>query len=283
MIVRNRLGVIAVAAFLTAAAPIAARAAPPALPQPTLPGDVPGPSLQDLSDSDSRFYDGTRDQGEDGGIRQRTLAEAARGVGIRGGYADEARRINAALERQFAQRLDRRFSFSTLMLREGAVVPPVVTMMTSVEETSGDTFLYTSVGAYEIVKDARVAIKTPGWREYLVLPATDPAPPQGLSPQTSDERDLWRKSVTEGWQKGIEEARQEFAASLDRLIRDYDGMVRYRDLQRQGILSAPTVTNHRTGYRVTDGGRRAFVDETVIRITVMPKFRARAPKGAGRP
>lgn len=283
MIVRYRLGAIAMVAFLAATAPIAAHAAPAAPSQPTLPGDEPGPSLKDLSDPDSGFYDGTREQGEDGGIRQRTLAEAARGVGIRGGYADEARRINAALERQFSRGLDRRFSFATVMLREGTVVPPVVTMMTAVEETSGDTYLYTSVGAYEIVKDARVAIKMPSWREYLVLPATDPAPPQGLSPQTSDERDLWRKSVTEGWQKGIEEARQEFAASLDRLIRDYDGMVRYCDLQRQGILSAPAVTKRNTGYRVTDGGRRAFVDETAIRITVMPKFRARAPKGAGRP
>lgn len=283
MIDRHHLGAITAAAFLSFISPIAATAATPSPPQPSIQDGASSPSLSDLSDADSSFYDGAREQGEDGGIRERTLAEAARGVGIRGGYADEARRINAALERQFAQRLNRRFGFSTLMLRDGTVVPPVVTMMTSVEETSGDTFLYTSVGAYEIVRDARVAIKTPSWREYLTLPVTDPTPPQGLSPKTSDERELWRKSVNEGWQKGIEEAREEFTASLDRLIRDYDGMLRYRDLQRQGILSAPTVTKRNAGYRVTDDGRRAFVDESVIRITVMPKFKARAPRGAGRP
>jgi defect-in-organelle-trafficking protein DotC len=191
--------------------------------------------------------------------------------------------INTALERRFAGRLDRRFPFATIMLRGGTVVPPVVTIMTSVEETSGDTFLYTSVGAYEIVKDARVAIKIPSWREYLSLPVTDPSPPQGLAPKTGEERDLWSDAVNEGWTKGIAEAREEFAASLDRLIRDYDGMIRYRDLQAQGILSAPTVTNRNTGYRATADGRRAFVDETQIRITVMPKFKASVPRGAGRP
>jgi defect-in-organelle-trafficking protein DotC len=254
---------------------------PPAAVSPAT-SDVPA-TLDQLSDPDSQFYDGSREQGEEGGIRQRTLEEAARGVGIRGGYADEARRINDALERQFAPRLNRRFTFSSIMLREGTVVPPVVTLMTSVEETSGDSFLYTSVGAYEIVKDARVAIKTPTWREYLTLPVTDPSAPQGLSPKTSAERDLWTKAVKEGWKRGIQEAREEFIASLDRLIRDYDGMVRYRDLQAQGILSAPSVTNRSIGYRATADGRRAFVDEKAIRITVMPKFKGRVPKGAGRP
>ena len=286
MSVRHLAGATAVAVLLFSAIAHAATPGtmtPASAASPPVSAPPAATSLDDLSNSDSGFYDGAREQGEEGGIRQRTLAEGARGVGIRGGYADEARRINDALERQFAGRLDRRFAFGTLMLRGGTVAPPVVTIMTSVEETSGDTFLYTSVGAYEIVKDARVAIKTPTWREYLTLPVTEPTPPEGLSPKTSDEKDLWRASVKEGWQRGIQEAREEFIASLDRLIRDYDGMVRYRDLQSQGILSAPTVTNRRTGYRATADGRRAFVDETAIRITVMPKFKGSVPRGAGRP
>ena len=181
MSVRHLAGATAVAVLLFSAI---AHAATPGTMTPASAASSPvsappaATSLDDLSNSDSGFYDGAREQGEEGGIRQRTLAEGARGVGIRGGYADEARRINDALERQFAGRLDRRFAFGTLMLRGGTVAPPVVTIMTSVEETSGDTFLYTSVGAYEIVKDARVAIKTPTWREYLTLPVTEPTPPQ---------------------------------------------------------------------------------------------------------
>ncbi len=189
-------------------------ASPPAATSPAA-SDAPA-TLDQLSDPDSQFYDGSREQGEEGGIRQRTLEEAARGVGIRGGYADEARRINDALERQFAPRLNKRFTFSSIMLREGTVVPPVVTLMTSVEETSGDSFLYTSVGAYEIVKDARVAIKTPTWREWPFT-ARDgpPLPAAGAVPE--DVRGTG--SLDEGRQGGMETRHPGGARGLHRLAR----------------------------------------------------------------
>lgn len=240
-------------------------------------------SLSDVTNPDSDFYKSRGTFEEEGGIRARTLADAARGVGIRAGYADEARRINAVIQRLYARELERQFDFRGLLLRDGTIVPPVVTAISTVEETSGDSFLYTSIGAYEIVSDARVAIRSPTWRDYLVLPVADPAPPQGLEPVNSDEKDLWRRSAAEGWDKGIQEAREEFNSALSRLIRDRDGMIRYRDLQRQGVLSLPTINTRRAGYRATADGRRAFFGETAIRITVMPKFRAAAARGRRSP
>lgn len=238
-------------------------------------------SRKEITNPDSDFYE-KRGTFENNSPRDRALANAARGVGIRAGFAYEARRLNNILETIWTPVLNRNFPFSSLMLRQGTIVPPVITQIHGVEETSGDRYLYLTIGAYEIVKDARVAIRTPTWRDYLFLPVSDPRPPQGLVAKTGEEKDLWAKAADEGWDKGITEARDTFALNLNIMVRDFEGMRRYRDLQAQGVVSLPDVSTRRARYRVTDDGRRAFVGEEAIRIMVSPKFRGRPPAGWGR-
>ncbi|KTS48246.1 hypothetical protein NS230_19435, partial [Methylobacterium indicum] len=55
-------------------------------------------------------------QSKNGDLRQQILAQAARGVGIRQGFAEETARLNAELDGVYGAELDRRYDFGPLMI-----------------------------------------------------------------------------------------------------------------------------------------------------------------------
>ena len=126
-----------------------------------------------------------------------------------------------------------------------------------------------------VVKDARLAMGPPNWREYLSLPVQPIAAPQGLSVETAEEEKAWRDGASTGWYAGITEARRGFVTSWNILNRDYGGMLRYHDLAKQGVVSLPNLQTEVSKWRVTEGGTRAHSGERTLRLVVAPKFRKR--------
>ncbi len=59
-------------------------------------------------------------------------------------------------------------------------------------------------------------------------------------------------NVEMGWFEGIDQADQIYTENLARLKRDYQGMIRYRMLLAQNMVSAPQVAHRELG--VTGGG-----------------------------
>ena len=234
-----------------------------------------GQSLEELANVDSKFYK-EKQTFVAKNPRERALAAAARGVGVRGGFKHEAERLNAALQGKFKERLNREFDYTALTLQNGLVVPPVITSLSQVQEANGERFLYLTKGAFEIVKDARLATQPPSWRDYLVLPIRNPRPPERLTAETRKEKKLWNQEVKSGWARGVKEAREAFRTGLRIAKRDLQGMKRYHTLRRQGIVSLPKVDVNKIKYRTTDDGKRAFVGETTLRMRVEPKFISRS-------
>lgn len=203
----------------------------------------------------------------------RVIYDAARGVGIRAGFADEAERINAIVTKRYSSLLDKRYDFRKLMIQQ-YVVPPVITRINNIQEASGQ-LLYFSNSSYEIVKDARLSMNPPNWRTFLVLPIQPIAAPQGLSVENEKEEEAWRDGAQTGWYAGITEARRGFVTGWNILNRDYGGMARYHDLAKQGIVSLPDLQTELHRWRVTEGGTRAHSGERTLRLVVSPKFRSR--------
>lgn len=203
----------------------------------------------------------------------RVIYDAARGVGIRAGYADEAVRINDIVQRRYVPLLNSRFDFRRLMVQQ-YVIPPVITRINNIEEASGQ-LLYFSNSSYEIAKDARLSRTAPNWQSYLNLPVQPIAAPQGLSVESSEEQKAWREGASIGWYAGITEARRGFVTGWNILNRDYGGMIRYHDLARQGVVSLPNVQTEVSRWRVTEGGTRAHQGERTLTLQVAPKFRTR--------
>lgn len=203
----------------------------------------------------------------------RVIYDAARGVGTRAGYADEAGRINAIVKRRYTQQLDSRYNFQRVMVQK-YVIPPVITRINNIQEASGQ-LLYFSNSSYEIVKDARLSMNAPNWRQYLILPVQPIAAPQGLSVETVEERKAWSEGASIGWYAGITEARRGFVTGWNILNRDIGGMLRYHDLAKQGVVSLPDLRTQVSRWRVTEGGTRAHQGERTLRLQVAPKFRQR--------
>ncbi len=214
-------------------------------------------------------------------LRPKVLSQIGRGKGIRHGFIEEAARLRASIEGEAAARLDAHYDFTRQMIGSH-LVPPVIGEVRNVEQRNGDSVLYLTVGAYQIVRPARLVITPPNWRDYLYIETAEPQTAiSALAPDTADEQRYYDAAYDSGVEKGIEEARQTFDDSLNRLERDYSGMERYHELEHQGAVSLPVVKDQRRAVRVADNGQRAFVGEQVVTLRVTPRFKA-ARKGAYR-
>lgn len=231
-----------------------------------------GVKYADIVNPNSSFYKKTQSF-VPSDPKLRVIYDAARGVGIRAGYADEAERINKIVADRYKRLLDSRYDFGRLMIQQ-YVVPPVITQIDKVQEASG-RLLYFSNSSFEIVKEARLSMAPPNWQNYLVLPIQPIAAPQGLSVETPDEEKAWREGASIGWYAGITEARRGFTTGWNILNRDYGGMTRYHQLAKQGVVSLPNLQTEIHKWRVTEGGTRAHKGEKTLRLVVSPKFRHR--------
>jgi defect-in-organelle-trafficking protein DotC len=208
-----------------------------------------------------------------GSLRAQVLIEAAHGIGVREGFAEESERISTVLDSSYADTLDSRYDFRRVMI-DAHLVPPVITELRQVEQQPGERLIYLTLGAFRIVRPARLALSPPTWRDYLEIPVRRPLTASPISPQDDGEKTLWDRAYAEGVAKGIEEARASFSEDLNRLDRDYDGMQRYRELARQGAVSLPKVDVSSRKVRIGEKGNRVFIGEQIVTLRVAPKFRA---------
>ncbi len=223
------------------------------------------PTLDDLKEID---------QGEDeipngGVLRQQALREAALSYGARGGLARHTWEIMQQLQ-QNQSVMNSTFDFRQLLVPVGSgllMEPPIVNEAddASVVADRGQQAA-TADRIYRINQNARIVTAPRNWHAYLERDwGTVTPPPTLLLPQDDDERDEWRKWVAEGWAEGYQQADDIFQADLDRLVRDFTGMVRYRNLLAQGIITAPYAATQDRG--VTGGGNEMRIGDEAITIT----------------
>ena len=140
-----------------------------------------------------------------------------------------------------------------------------------------DRLLYLTLGAFEIVKPARLTLAPPTWRDYLHVRAAEGRSAAGIMPQNASEHAAWDAAHAAGVAAGTEEARAAFAEGFNRLDRDYNGMARYHALAAKGAVSLPVVDVSSAKVRIADGGTRALVGERIVTLRVTPTFRVAKP------
>ena len=87
---------------------------------------------------------------------------------------------------------------------------------------------------------------------------------------SGDEEHLFRQSIRDGYQEGIDAANTMFKQSFERLNRDYTGMLRFDTYVKRGMISMPIIAT--ADIEMTNTGSRLVLDEQLLRITVMPSF-----------
>ncbi len=202
-------------------------------------------------------------------LRVKSLEDSALSIGAQGGLAWASERMNAQLS-QDKKYLDSVFNFNAMVLSHG-VMPPVLEEGDNSLNLADPNTIRVADRSYKIIQQARFATTPPNWREYLWLAYSKPSlPDKTLLPRTQEEQAIWRRGIQNGWQKGIEQSFSIFQQNLARLKRDYHGMVIYRKLLQEKMISPPFVA--RTELGITGDGNDMRINDQVLRIVELPKL-----------
>ena len=199
--------------------------------------------------------------------RSSAMRVAAIGYGARAGLARRGWEINRMLERHVAQ-LSRIFRFRDLLLEKGgfSVMPPVAVETRRAFRLGRDGARAASARrVVRILEAERLVSAPPDWRDYLMRGWAKAEPPVSvLFPRDAGERRSWSRWVAEGWRRGVALADDIFAADLDRLGRDFEGIVLWRRLNLAKMATAPVVDVGDAD--VSGGGKVMRIDESFARL-----------------
>ena len=207
-------------------------------------------------------------------IRIEAIKEAAISFGARGGLAKRTFLIREELDLR-ARYLNKIFNFSQLLIAAPSgflIEPPIVSesMNSMLIDIDGQTAAV-SDKIYNIIRNARIVSTPRTWHVYLerewgeVMP-----PPDILVPKTDEEREVWIEHVQKGWKYGYEQADEIFREDLTRLESDFSGMIRYRMLLAQGMISPPYALQVDRG--ITGGGDEMRIGDRAVQITGVPEL-----------
>jgi len=211
-------------------------------------------------------------------IRKQAQKEAALSYGARGGLAKRNYQIMERMK-GFETVLDRVFDFRALLIKAPSgllIEPPII-------KESRDAIVVTDSGdeaavadkVFDINKKAKIVTAPRDWRQYLVQSWSQvPPPPRVLWPKNAKEQADWDTWVATGWKAGTEQADQIFEANVNQLTADYNGMVRYKMLLAQDMISAPFVMHDDRG--VAGNSSQMRVGDRAIKITGPSQFMTRA-------
>ncbi len=207
-------------------------------------------------------------------IRRDAQREAAISYGARGGLAWRTFGIRKELETR-ARYLDRIYDFRQLLIPAPTgllIEPPVVSeSVNAMLIEGGGQQAAVSDRIYNIVNNAKIVSSSRTWRTYLEREWGEVQPPPDiLRPETAEERKLWAENVEKGWQEGIRQADEIFQDDLNMMMADFQGMVRYRMLLAQGMISPPYALLVDRG--VTGGGDEMRVGDRAVQITGVPEL-----------
>ena len=214
-------------------------------------------------------------------LRRQALMEAAQSYGSQMGYARRAWEIMNVLQ-STSGRLDAVYDFRRVVspapAGAGVVIPPVVSRARDAYDRSPD-------GTEAAVADEYLTVTAPGrmlpvqptWRNWLLFgTAHIERPAQSLWPRDRNELALFKTWFREGWEAGRELASEELGARLDRLNRDYTGMLQYRRLVALGMMDRMVIRDRDLG--ITGTGTEMRIGSRTVRIVSPAEFNLDASK-----
>ncbi len=233
---------------------------------PSLPANYTVQDLEKINPS-SAYYE---TQVSYTNIRQKAIQEAAQSLGMQAGLNVESQQIDAILTQE-SEQLDQVFDFNQVMYQHN-ILPPVLNKANNLVniDPQGDTIRIAGV-TYNILSPVRFVTTPPTWRDYLWMAYPKPTlPDRSLLPENSKEQAYWEANVALGWQQGINQAISIFTINLNLLTRDFTGMLLYKELLLQNMVSPYYMQQTEKG--VTGNGNHMMIDDQTLRITTQPQL-----------
>ena len=208
--------------------------------------------------------------------RLKAILDAAYQHAVKVGIQSEMNGVRNALQDPKVERnLDGIYNFQTLMLKE-RVVPPVITEARDIVQNKNGTAFKTTSAVYKIEKQAYFSTLPPNWRTYLTFPSNDydvdltETPTKELMPRNSREYEAWKSKTIQGYNEGKKIANEMFEYSLNKLNRDYLGMVRFHQFVLEGKVSMPSLS--RADLAISNTGSVMAIDQKLLTIRTLPSF-----------
>lgn len=164
--------------------------------------------------------------------------------------------------------LNEAFDFRPLLLYNNKLLPPVITKAGSSFKLNNPVEAVSSGTTFRIFQNAKIITSPPSWRDYMwkefkVIDEVNPV----LLPKDKDEEVVWKKAVISGWRQGMQQAHRLFTINLNRLLRDYRGIITYTILEHQGVVSMPMMSEGEFAVKLSTDGKALDVDQKIFRIT----------------
>lgn len=207
-------------------------------------------------------------------VRIDALKEAALSYGARGGLASRTYEIRQELEEK-SRYLDKVFNFRQLLISapDGFLIePPVISEAeNNILVDAGGLEAAVTDRMYNINANVKIVTAPKTWRQYLEREWGEVEPPPDiLRPVNRTERKIWIENIKKGWVEGYAQAEEIFESDLALLTAHFRGMVRYRILLAQGMVS-PTLTAQ-TNRGITGGGNQMRIGDRAVQIIDTPKL-----------
>lgn len=202
-------------------------------------------------------------QNEINEMRKAALSEVAVSLGASAGLVSKMSEIRSALDKQTVS-LDGIFDFSRMLVTDGVLAPVLSEGLANYAQENDDQVRIADK-IYKIESRARFVSVYPTWRDYLQFSFKSfEIPPQSYLPKNDAEKAFWNEWVKKGWDQGERQALTIFESSMGRLRRDFTGMIRYKSLSAQGLITKPVIAKANLG--VTGGGNEMAINDQIFRI-----------------
>lgn len=202
-------------------------------------------------------------------VRAQSIQEGAAAFGAQAGMNARSTQLNMELKRN-AGNYDRVFNFSSVMLEPG-FLPPVISEGRDAISQTSDFVVRASDRVYKIEFPARLVSTPPRWQSYLFLSEIPLTPPdRSIIPKTSAEKELWDQWAAKGWDQGVAMADETFRSNNGRLKRDFEGMLRFKALYNQGLVTKPIL--NKTNLGVTGGDDQMAINDRIYEVTERSKL-----------
>jgi defect in organelle trafficking protein DotC len=202
-------------------------------------------------------------------VRQQALQDVARSIGIKHGLNTQLININNSVT-QNESFLEKSYNFTPYLIYS-RVVPPVITEARDLYNQDSDVAVRLSGAIYKIERQARLVSVAPNWREYLNFPVMKVSiEPGTLLPKNAQEKTVWTQAMKQGWQEGVSQANDMLSQSIDRLNRDFIGIIRFHRFAKEGKVTLPVLSESK--FEMTKNAEKMVLDEQLLRLTVLPDF-----------
>lgn len=201
--------------------------------------------------------------------RAKVMGETAHTLGFQEGLKWQYEKLMASAEARTAE-FERIFDFRRLLI-DKRVLPPVIRWSGPAMSLESDSYATEVEAQYRIVSPARIVSAPPSWRDYLQMSTEVLEPANEILPSNSEESVIWREKIQEGWNEGVSHARTVFEMSMNRLVSDFRGILRFKMLADRGLVSVPILAQGDLGIQI--GENVLNMDQKTFRITVPAEFK----------